>query len=303
MNKTDNNKKYIILVINGGHGKVIMSTAVISAIKKQYSDRKIIVVAAWDAPLSGHPDIWRYFTFNQIQNYFYDDYVKNKDVLIFQHDPYHETSYLLREKHLNETWCELFNINYNNEQPKIYLNPREIEIAKDKIKPDDGKPIMMIQTHGGLPSHQYSKKSWARDMPIEIAQKIVNYYSKSYRVMHLRLEEQPKLQNVEVLSLPHRELYAAMTFSKKRLFIDSFAQHTAAALGLSSTVCWIANDPKVFGYKMHNNIRPNVDKISELNKYSFLEEYNITGDIYQFPYDTINLFNIDEIMESLKSQQ
>lgn len=295
-------EKFLILIINGGHGKVIMSTAVISAMKKQHPDRKIIVVAAWDAPFFGHPDIWRFYAFGQMQNYFYDDYVHNKDVLIFQHDPYHETSYLLREKHLNETWCDLFDIKYNGELPQLNLNPREIEIARDKIKPDIGKPIMMIQTHGGLPEHQYSKKSWARDMPMDIAQKIVNYYSKSYRVIHLRLEEQPVLQNVEPLTLPHRELYAAMTFSKKRLFIDSFAQHTAAALGLPSTVCWIANDPKIFGYDMHDNIRPSANKIHELNKFSFLEQYDITGQIQQFPYDTVNLFDIDEIMESLKKQ-
>ena len=294
--------KYIILVINGGHGKVIMSTAVVSAIKKQHPDRKIIVVAAWDAPLIGHPDIWRFFAYNQLQNYFYDDYVHNKDVIIMQHDPYHETSYLLREKHLNDTWCDMFGVKYNGELPQLNLNPREIEIARDKIKPDAGKPIMMIQTHGGLPDHQYSKKSWARDMPIEIAQKVVNYYSKSYRVIHIRLEQQPALQNVEPLTLPHRELYAAMTFSKKRLFIDSFAQHTAAALGLPSTVCWISNDPKVFGYEMHDNIRPSANKIHELNKFSFLEQYDITGQIQQFPYDTVNLFDIDQIMESLKKQ-
>lgn len=299
---SENKDKFIVMIINGGHGKVIMSTAVISAIKKQYPDRKIIVVSAWDGPLYGHPDIWRFFTFNQIQNYFYDDYIDGKDVLIFQHDPYHEKSYLLREKHLNETWCDLFNIKYNGELPQINLNAREIEIARDKIKPDLGKPIMMIQTHGGLPDQQYSKKSWARDMPIEIAQKVVDYYSKSYRVMHIRLEQQPALKNVEILTLPHRELYAAMTFSKKRLFIDSFAQHAAAALNLPSTVCWITNDPKVFGYDMHYNIRPSANKIPSLTKFSFLEKYDITGQIQQFDFDTVNLFSVEEIIESLKKQ-
>lgn len=294
--------KILILIINGGHGKNLMATAVISAMKKQHPDRKIIVVSAWDGAYYGNPDIWRFFTFNQINNYFYDDYINEKDFILCQHDPYHEKTYVAREKHLIETWCDMYDIKYNGEQPKLYVNPREIEIARDKIKPDQGKPIMMIQTNGGMPNHQYSKKSWARDMPLEIAQKIVNYYSKSYRVMHLRLEEQPVLENVEPLSLPHREIYAALTFSKKRLFIDSFAQHAAAALGLPSTVCWIANDPKVFGYEMHDNIRPSANKIYELNKFSFTEQFDISGNIQQFPYDTINLFDINEIMESLKKQ-
>ena len=295
-------EKYIVFVIAGGHGKVIMATAVIEAMKKEHPDRKIVVVAAWDGPFFGNPHVWRFYTFEQMNNYFYDDYINNKDVLIFQHDPYHEQSYLLREKHLNETWAEMYGIPFNNEQPKLHLNPREIEIAKDKIKPEQGKPIMILQTHGGLPNSQYSKKSWARDMPMEVAQKLVNYYSKSYRILHIRLPEQPALKNVEAVTLPHRELYAVMSFSKKRLLIDSFLQHVAASLDLPSTVCWISNDPKVFGYEMHDNIRPSADKIYEMNKFSFLEQYDITGQIQQFPYDNVNLFDINQIMESLKKQ-
>jgi len=295
--------RYICLIVAGGHGKCIMSTAVIAAMKKKYPDRKIIVISSWDGPFYGNnKNIYRFYTFDQLNNYFYDDYIHNKDVLIFQHDPYHEQSYLLREKHLNEIWANMFNIPFNGEMPKIYLNPREIEIAKDKIKPEQGKPIMILQTHGGLPNSQYSKKSWARDMPIEIAQKLADYYSKSYRILHIRLPEQPALRNVEAVTLPHRELYAVMTFSKKRLLIDSFMQHVAAALDLPSTVCWISNDPKVFGYEIHDNIRPSADKIYEMNKFSFLEQYNITGTIQEFPYNTINLFDINEIMESLKKQ-
>ena len=302
MAKKEEENKFIVMVVSGGHGKCVMSTAVIEAMKKEHPDRKIIVVSAWDGPFFGNPNVWRFYTFEQMNNYFYDDYINNKDVLIFQHDPYHEQSYLLREKHLNETWADMFNIPFNNEQPKLYLNPREIEIAKDKIKPEQGKPIMILQTHGGLPNSQYSKKSWARDMPIEIAQKLANYYSKSYRILHVRLPEQPVLKNVEAVTLPHRELYAVMTFSKKRLLIDSFLQHVAASLDLPSTVCWISNDPKVFGYEMHDNIRPSANKIHELNKFSFLEQYDITGQIQQFPYDNVNLFDINQIMESLKKQ-
>ena len=44
---------------------------------------------------------------------------------------------------------------------------------------------MLIQTHGGG-GQQYSKKSWFRDMPIEIAQGLVNYFSKSYRILQVR---------------------------------------------------------------------------------------------------------------------
>ena len=290
--------KYLIFEINGGHGKNILATAVVEAIKKKYPEYKIVIVTAWDAPWYYNPNIYRIYNFGS-NNYFYNDFVFD-NTIIMKIDPYHTEDHILQRKHLIKTWCDLYNIPYNGEKPKIYINPRETELVTDKIKPK-GKPIMLLQTHGGAPN-QYSKKSWARDMPIEIAQSIVNFYSKSYRILHMRREDQPKLENVEPLTLPHRELYAIFPLSTKRLFIDSFAQHTAGALNLPSTVCWIVNKPEIFGYDIHSNILPNATEISKLDKFSYLEEYDISGQVQQFPYNSVNLFDINQIIESLKKQ-
>jgi ADP-heptose:LPS heptosyltransferase len=296
--KEENQGPFAIFHIEGGMGKNIMATAVIRAYKKANPKYKIIVASAWDAPFFFNPDVYRVYNFGQMP-YFYDEFIYD-DTKIFRIDPYHAEDHILQRKHLTKTWCDLYDIPFDGEEPKMYINPREIEIARDKIKPD-GRPIMLLQTHGGA-GQQYSKKSWARDMPIEIAQGIANYYSKSYRILHIRREDQPVLQNVEALVLPHRELYAVFTLSKKRLFIDSFAQHAAVALGLKSTVCWIANKPSVFGYKTNDNILPNAEVINEFNKYSYMEQHDISGQVQQFPYNTVNLFDINEIINSLKKQ-
>lgn len=292
--------KFIIFHIDGGHGKVIMATAIIEAIKKKYPSYKIVVVCAWDAPLYFNPNVFRVYNFGQMP-YFYDNYVFD-DTIILRQDPYHTEDHIKGKKHLLKTWCDMFNIPYNGEMPKLYINPRELEIARDKIKPNQGKPIMLLQTHGGMPSAQYSKKSWARDMPVEIAQSVVNYFSKSYRILHIRLDEQPALQNVESLTLPHREIYAVFPLSKKRLFIDSFSQHVAMALDLPSSVCWIANKPEVFGYDKHDNILPNAKIVQHMNKFSYVDQYDISGQIQQFPFDTVNLFDVKEIIESVRKQ-
>lgn len=298
--KIDGSEKYIIFWTEGGHGKQVQATAVIRAIKKHYPDRKIIVVTPWDGPFFYNENVWRFYTFNELK-YFYDDYIHMKDTIILRQEVYHTEDHIRQRKHLTQSWCDMYDIPWDGPMPEITLNPREIEIARDKIKPDAGKPIMLLQTHGGGQG-QYSKKSWARDMPIEIAQKIVNYYSKSYRILHMRRDDQPALQGVEVLNLPFRELYAVFIFSKKRLFIDSFAQHVAAALKLPSTVCWIANTPKEFGYDIHTNILPNVEKTRDFTKFSILERFQIDGQVQQFPFDTVNLFDINEIIKALDSQ-
>lgn len=298
-NRIRDNDKYIIFEISGGHGKNIAATAVIRAIKKQYPDYKIVVVGSWDGPFFNNPDVFRFFVQGQML-YFKDDYVKD-DTIIFKHDPYGETNHILGKEHLTETWCKMFNIKYDGQKPSLYPNPREIEIAKDKIKPDN-RPIMLLQTHGGSPNTQYSKKSWYRDMPIEIAQKLVNYYAKSYRILHIKNPDQPTLQGVEMLNLPLRELYAVFPLSTKRLFIDSFAQHVAAAMDLQSTVVWIGNKPNVFGYDSHINILPSAEIVNVFNKHTYLTD-DISGFVQSFPYNTVNLFDINKIIEAVNKQK
>ena len=297
--KINDNDKYIIFESQGGHGKQCAATAVIRAIKKQYPDRKLIWVTPWDGPAFYNPNIFRFYGFNQMQ-YFQDDFL-NDDTIIMKQDPYNETNHILKKEHLIETWCKMFNVPYDGHKPELYLNPRELEIARDKIKPDN-RPIMLLQTHGGSPTGQYSKKSWYRDMPIEIAQKLVNYFSKSYRILHIKSPEQPILQGVEPLTLPFRELYAVFPLSTKRLFIDSFAQHVAAALDLQSTVVWIGNKPEVFGYPEHINVLPSANIINNLKKFTYLQE-DISGQIQAFPYDTVNVFDINKIIEAVNKQK
>ena len=292
--------KFVILHSEGGHGKQVMATAVCRAIKKKYPDRKLIVTTAWDGPFFYNPDVWRFYSFGQMQ-YFFDDFI-NDDTIILRHEVYHSEDHILQRKHLIESWCGIYGIKPDGVKPKIYLNPREVEIARDKIKPDQ-RPIMLLQTHGGSPNAQYSKKSWFRDMPMEIAQKLVNYFSKSYRILHIRTPEQPALQGTELLNLPFRELYAVFPLSTKRLFIDSFAQHVATALDLQSTVVWIGNKPEVFGYEENINITPHVDKVRELNKFSYIDQFDISGQIQQFPFDTINMLDINKIIEAVNKQK
>jgi len=297
--KIRDNDKYIIFESHGGHGKQIMATAVVRAIKKQYPDRKLIWVTSWDGPAFYNPNVFRFYLFNQMQ-YFKDDFI-NHETIIMKHDPYGESNHILGKEHLVESWCNLFKIKYDGYKPELYLNPREEEIAKDKIKPD-GRPIMLLQSHGGSPQGQYSKKSWFRDMPIELAQQIVNHYSRNYRILHIKSPEQPKLNGVEELTLPLRELYAVFPLSTKRVFIDSFAQHVAAAFDLQSTVLWIGNKPEVFGYEQHINVLSTAKKVRELNKFSYLQD-DISGQIQTFPYDNINVFDFNSVVKAIDSQK
>jgi hypothetical protein len=91
--------------------------------------------------------------------------------------------------------------------------------------------------------------------------------------------------------------------SEKRLLIDSFAQHTAAAMNKPSTVCWVVNKPNVFGYNLHDNIVANTFTIKPELRNAYLSRFSISGDLVEFPYENENdIFNIEQIIQSLKKQ-
>ena len=51
-------------------------------------------------------------------------------------EPYTESSFLLNKKHLLETWCDLYELDYNNELPEFYLDSTEIEQYKKSYNTD-----------------------------------------------------------------------------------------------------------------------------------------------------------------------
>jgi uncharacterized phage-like protein YoqJ len=50
-------EKYVVWHIQGGLGKNIAATALISDVKKKYSDRKLIMVVSWPDVFLNHPDV------------------------------------------------------------------------------------------------------------------------------------------------------------------------------------------------------------------------------------------------------
>jgi ADP-heptose:LPS heptosyltransferase len=292
--------KTAIFHIEGGIGKHIAATAVLQCYKNQNPNKEIIVVCAWPDVFYRNKCIDRVFRIGNTQ-YFYKDYILNKDVEIFAQEPYKQTSHLTKQKHLIETWCDLIGVNYNKEQPTLYLNFRESEYSKRVVSFTDNKPILIFQPFGG-PEHTNpsAKYSWARDIHPAIAQQLVDRLAVKYNIIHICCDHHPDLNNCTRLSqqLSKKVLFGMLATADKRLLIDSSLQHAAAALNLPSTVVWGITDPYIFGYDIHNNITPEIS-YPEGTSSSYLFDYNIHGDISECPY-TIPNFNIGSIIEILE---
>ena len=243
----------IIFQIDGGLGKSIMATAMVQVIKKRYKNSNLIVVTAYPDVFLNNPNVNECFRFEQM-NGAYLKYIKDKDCKLFVDEPYRNTGFLTEKEHLFETWCKIYGLKYNNEQPRIYLTQPELEYFKPFYKTD--KPIMVIQPNGG-PEQQGYKYAWTRDIPQITVNSLIQHYKDKYSIIHIRRQDQYEYTDTFSALDGYRSIAVLLTLSEKRILMDSFSQHLAAALGKKSTICWVTTNPKVFGYKLHDNILAN----------------------------------------------
>ena len=288
----------IIFKIDGGLGKSVMATAICEAIKKKYTKSNLIVISSYPEVFLCNPHVYKTYHHDNMA-YFYKDVIEDKEVKAFLHNPYFETSFIKKEKHLLETWCEMFGLKYQGEKPQIYLTQREEAFYINQSK--FNKPLLILQTNGGA-ENQSHKYSWARDIPTYLGQEIVNEFSKEYDIFHIRKQNQVELQNTISFETNFRRLCVLIKYSAKRLLIDSFAQHVATSFGVPSVVCWIANDYKQFGYDSNVNIQANEETLKPELKFAQFSKYNIAGEFVEFPYNNEQeVFDKDKIISSLQS--
>ena len=290
-------EKYLVWHIQGGLGKNIAGTALIRDLKEFYSDRKLIMVVSYPEVFLNNPNIDRVYQIGQAP-YFYQDYIENKDVIVFKHEPYDQTGHITKKKHLIENWCDLLGIKFTNQQPEIHVNYIQ-KMTTGLWKRD--KPVMVLQTNGGPANQQYSY-SWTRDMPIEVAEELVNRYKSEYHIIQITRADGYPLDGVERVDriLSNMELFALLIESKKRILIDSCLQHAAAAFKLPSTVLWIGTSPIVFGYDLHKNIIAKLTTRSNQLIGSYLFDYQFENNAHECPYiDVKDIFNLDEIFANV----
>jgi len=291
-------EKYSLFHLEGGLGKHIAATAVAKCIKNNYPHRKLIVVCAY-------PEIYLNLKFRdkvfRLGNtpYFYDDYIKNKDTLIFKHEPYFTTEHIHKQLPLIENWCKLYNLEYSGEMPELLFNMSQRQFGIGKWSRE--RPIMLIQTNGGPFKDQPYPYSWTRDLPINITQQVINHFKNQYHIIQVTRKKETGFQGVEVVTetMSHMVFLSLLLVAQKRLLIDSCLQHAAYALNLPSTVTWIGTSPTIFGYQMHNNIIANIPEGTKLPE-SYLFDYNFTGALHECPFINEEIFNADEIINSLK---
>lgn len=286
--------KFVVFFLQGGMGKHIAGTAVAENISKNFPDRKLIVICPHPEAFVNNPFVYRVYRSNAV-HYFHEDFIKGKDTIFLGNEVYQANEYVVQGKHLIESWCNMFGLKYSGENPRIFLNYPEMYDAVRKYSKD--KPILVLQTNGGGDNSGYS---WARDLPDFLVKNLISKLKEKYHIYHLARNDQISFADTEKINSNWREIFCLIGLSNKRLFIDSFAQHAAAALGLESTVCWIGTTPEKLGYNIHKNIlAKDQAKIFTHNIDGIVLEKEFIGLPHQCDYNIIEAFNQEEILHSL----
>ena len=294
-------KKYSLFHVQGGFGKHIAATAVAKCIKNNHPSRELILTAVYTEIYQNLPFVDRVYQLGNT-SYYYQTYVEDMDSLIFANEPYFTTDHVNKKLPLIQTWSKMYGLKYKGEMPQITFNHLQKKIAKEFwTGRANGKPIMVIQTNGGLLNEQ-RPYLWARDMPIGLAQKLVDHYEKDYHIFQITKPAGEVLDGVEVIKDPmsNMELVSILLQSEKRIFIDSCMQHAAAALKMPSVVLWNGTSPKVFGWDMHTNIQARKPAKFKLPNSVFFD-FDFIGVEAEYPYvdEDEEIFDFDKIIEAV----
>jgi len=298
---------YSIFHIQGGLGKHIAATAVAKCIKNNHPNRQLIVVCPFTDIFMNLKYVDRVYPLGATQ-YFYQNYIENKNSIIFHQEPYFTTDHIHKKLPLIQNWCKMHQLKYNGETPEIVFNKLQTDAAKTFWQ-KDVKPTMILHTNGGLIHDDAKPYMWARDMPHHIAEEIVKKYSKDYTIYQCTKKNSKKIEGTHVIEfgdsmkLSTTEYLSLLLHSNKRVLIDSCLQHAAAALELPSVVLWNGTSPKVFGYDVHTNI-----ETVKLNNFklpgSYLFDFDFMGMEHEYPFDSDDpLYDVDEIITSIDNQK
>jgi hypothetical protein len=223
--------KFVIFHVEGGLGKNVASTAILKNIYKKYPDRKLIVVCSFPEIFLNNPYIHRVYRLG-VSPYFWDDYINGKDTIVLRREPYFESSHMMQQSPLVETWHKMYELPFTRKDdlPELYLNMTQNEMHKQWQR---SRPIMLLHTNGGPIMDGQPIYSWTRDMPKNVIEALVQQFGQQYHIIQICKHESQSVNHpaVETITrqMSNTELFTLLKVTAKRVLIDSCLQHAAAA--------------------------------------------------------------------------
>jgi len=299
--------------ITGGIGKHIMATSFIKWLNEKFPKSKLIVFSAYPEMFEYNPRIWRNLRLGQ--SYSFEDYIKGTDFR--KGEPYALYDYY-KEKdkmHLMRLWPKAYGFGKEDENPvaEIYLTKGEEMDGQMFCK--QHFPLVTFQGFGGLPPGMAPGKnkvdSSQRDLNFQISQKIVNILvSNGLKVLQIRGQSEPIMQNTIQLNLPFRNILPIMKHSIAHVGIDSVGMHGAAVFKKPMLIFWGQTHVDNLGYTYEGvtnlwrkggmHCRPHIQLVDNQGAFPYKDKF----EGFEFDYSDGELQqHLNKFLGSLKKEK
>jgi len=292
--------KNIVFFCEGGIGKNIAGTAVVRAIKKQFPDKKITVVAGCPDIFMNNLNVRKIFNFNNALHFYNDLIDQNDDIYIMKVESYLHTDYLTKQKHVVECWCEMLGVEWDGNEPDLFFTPNDIDAAKiyiDEFTNKGKKKFAMFQWIGGKVPNQpdntkemkaFLAEMYRRAIPQKHAQEIANLLMEKYncKVGLIQHQNFPVLDKCERICFPIRATISLLYNADYFIGIDSLLQHAAASKQINKRgiVIWGGTSPICLGYPLHKNLQIKACTTPECHRpNSYLLDMQVNGQMWDCP--------------------
>ncbi len=293
-----------LISCEGGLGKNIMFTSILSYIKQEYDE--LYVVSPYSDVFKCCPEVTDAFPMGQ--SALYESLALDADCDILWREPYSNGDFIKKRCHLFTAWLHECGLQVDGlkEGPSELIPNLEVGNVFFNIAAkarDEAKKLgkfMMVQFSGGQsplmyrPDFQYNWYTENLKRHYYKAQELINLLHKkypNYTIVQYRLPNEPLFEGVTYLGnnpyLFYREL---AKYATKVVAIDSSLQHMVTGVCEDVTIIWGETQPEHFGYAVNKNIKSTGVRNTE----PYFKPLGVSPAIVRFPSPEEVLAKVEE---------
>ena len=277
-------------VVEGGIGKCLAFTSILSLLEKK-ANNKVNIVTPYTDVFQKNNHVNLIFDGSNIQ--LGHPQIQSSDDLFYV-EPY-KNKFALGKIHLIKAYCDLLGVQYNNKlSPKMFSGEQEQNV--DKIKADgEIDKYIIVQFSGGQSPLTYREGVGYQNLdpgrmyPPFLAQQVINMLKEEYKnhkIINMCLPNEPQFENAIPLQAPFVCFHELLKGADGFISCDSVLNHMSVSAKKRGVVIWGSTRWSQFGYTQNQNVNYYMTNDWVENKFNGGDPRNIMVD----PQKVVDLY-------------
>ncbi len=265
--------KKCLINVEGGLGKNVMLTSILSAFKKAKGYDEIYVISPYHDVFKACSAVTE--AFPPMQGTIYQELVLDKNCDVYWKEPYSNQRFIKKQCHLHEAWAEELGFELdaagNTYTPLLDRIEEEfpaLQQAADKFLAEHPK-FCIVQFNGGqsplgpmqdqngnpIPYNEHAeplKRNYFKGA--QVVNRLKLKYGEDCTILHFALPNEPTIEGTIKVALPYLTYHLLAAHAKEIVCTDSSLQHLTTGACDNVTVIWGETRPEHFGYACNNNV-------------------------------------------------